>query len=86
MIFFLLICDDTISYSLNGEFYCLGLRIRRAQFAFWFSRTTGFVVQYESIRFILPPSTICVGGIAPKIVFQRSLMYGNVRKLKHFFI
>lgn len=86
MIFFILICDDSISYSLNGEFYDLGLRIRGTQFVCCFSHTTGFLVQYESIRFILSSSTICVGGIAPKNVFHRSLMYGNVRKLIHFLI
>lgn len=86
MIFFMLICDDTISYSLNGKFYYLGFCITQAQFGCWFSHTTGFVVLYESIRFILPSSTICVGGTPPKNVFHRSLMYGNIRKLKHFFI
>lgn len=76
----MLICGDTISYYLNGEFYYLVLYIRRAEFVCWFSHTTGFVVQFESIRFILLSSTIYVGGIAPKNEFHRSLIYGDVSK------
>lgn len=85
MLFCTLICDDTISHSLNSEFYYLSLHIRRAQFVCWFFHITGSVLKYETIRFILPPSTICVGAIAPKNVFHSSLMYGDVMKHKHFF-
>jgi len=86
MIFYTLICDDTISHSLSSELYYISLHIRRAQFVCWFFHITGSAVQYETIRFILSPSTVCVGAIAPKNVFHSSVMYGDVTKLKHFFI
>lgn len=81
-----LICDDTISHSLSSELYYWNLHIRRAQFVCWFFHITGSAVQHETIRFILPLSTICVEAISLKNVFHSSLMYGDIMKLKHFFI
>lgn len=87
MIFCTLIGDGTISHSLSSELYCLSLHIKELSESGFFSRITGSAVQYETIRYILPPNTIGVGAIAPKNMIHGSLMYGDVNETQmHFYL